>query len=428
MNAPFVPLSPAQAAALMAQILASPGWQRLAAGLAADHDRFVTDLIALTEIPAPPFAEGPRAAAFAALLAETGIGPVERDAIGNVTALRPGLAPLAPGQGGRPLICLAAHLDTVFPAGTDCRVRRAGTRLMAPGIGDDTRGLALLLAFARALGGPDCDGGRALASQADLLFVADVGEEGAGDLRGIRHLFTEGPYAGRITAFISFDGIDPAALVTGGIGARRQRIRFAGPGGHSLNDFGTVNPAHALAQLVTGLAALKLPRSPRTTSCVSVFGGGSAINAIPQEAWVDVDLRSEGAETLAQLDRDLQALVAAAVAAENQRGRQDRGPITAQIEQIGNRPAGLCPPDHPLIAWAEAALRAEGFTPQREISSTDANIPLSLGIPAVTFGTGGLGGGAHSLQEWVDVTAPESLRGLRAGLALVAGIAGLVLA
>ena len=319
------------------------------------------------------------------------------------------------------MVAVAAHLDTVFPEGTDVIVRREGTKLFAPGVGDDTRGLAALLAYIRAL---DAAG---IETEQDLLFVGDLGEEGKGDLRGVRYLFTEGPYRERIASFFTVDGLEPDEVTTGAVGSKRYRITFRGPGGHSLMAFGTVNPAHAMAQVVSGLAATQVPAEPRTTYCASVFGGGTSINAIPNEVWVEVDMRSEDPGELAKLDARLHALVAEAVAAENARGDTGRGEVVAEAVLVGDRPAGRTPEDAPIVRAAHAALKAFGFDPHPGTSSTDANIPMSLGIPAIRLGSGGTGGRAHSLEEWIDVEPELSVRGLTAGLATIIGTAGMAL-
>jgi tripeptide aminopeptidase len=393
-------------------VLADPAFRAATDHLRAHHDRLVEEIVALTEIPAPPFAEEARAAAMERLLAEAGLADVGRDAVGNVTGLRR-------GRGNGSIVAVAAHLDTVFPAGTDVTVRREGTRLLGPGVGDDTRGLAVLLAYARAL---DVAG---IETRHDLLFVADVGEEGRGDLRGIRHLFGEGAYADRIAAFFTLDSPDMEELVTRAVGSRRYRATFRGPGGHSLMAFGTVNPAYALAEVLQGLARIEVPAEPRTTFCASVLGGGTSINAIPEEVWVEVDLRSEAADELARLDAAFRDLVARAVAAENARGSTAAGAIVADLAVIGDRPAGQTAPESPIVTLSEAALRAHGFEPRRAASSTDANVPMSLGIPAVKIGTGGTGGRAHTLDEWIDVEPEASLRGLSASLAAILALAGI---
>jgi acetylornithine deacetylase/succinyl-diaminopimelate desuccinylase-like protein len=394
------------------QIIASPQFQAAVATLRSQHDRLVEEIITLTEIPSPPFKEERRALAYEAMFRELGLEEVGRDAIGNVTGIRRGRAN---GQ----MVVVAAHLDTVFPEGTDCTVRREGTKLFAPGVGDDTRGLAVLLAFIRAL---DAAG---IETEQDLLFVGDVGEEGKGDLRGVRHLFTEGPLRDRITAFFTIDGLELDTITTGAVGSYRYRVTFRGPGGHSLNAFGTVNPAYAMAAAVLSLSHIEVPAEPRTTHCASVFGGGTSINAIPNEVWVEIDLRSESQAELDRLDARLHALVDAAVAAENARGDAAAGRIIAEMKRIGNRPAGRTDHGTRIVQAALTALPAFGFAPTTKASSTDANIPMSLGVPAICLGSGGTGGRAHSLEEWIDVEPELSLRGLSAGLAAILGTVGL---
>ncbi len=379
------------------------------AALAADHDRMVEDIVALTEIPAPPFQEAERAQAWMQKAAAQGRSEIRQDAVGNVTALRP-------GAGADGLLCVAAHLDTVFPPDTDVRVRRHGTRLLAPGVGDDTRSLAVLLALARAM---DRAGIR---TRRDILFVADVGEEGAGDLRGMRHLFQHGEYAGRIDAFITIDSPDMDGIATRGIGSRRYRVTFNGPGGHSWAAFGLVNPMHAAAGAITQLASLDVPASPRTTFCASRVGGGTSINAIPNSVWAEFDLRSEEAGALDGLDRRFLDVIDAAVSAEN---AIRAGSVSAELTKIGDRPAGRTEELHWLPRLAFAAIAQHGFAPRFEASSTDANIPMSLGIPAIKIGSGGTGGRAHSPEEWIDVEPEASVRGMAAGLAIVLGAAGL---
>ncbi|WP_417691669.1 M20/M25/M40 family metallo-hydrolase [Roseibium sp.] len=379
--------------------------------LTSEHDRFVEEIVTLTEIPAPPFKEAVRAAAYEKMFHALGLQDVGLDEIGNVTGLRR-------GTGNGALVVASSHLDTVFPEGTDVTVRREGTKLMAPGVGDDTRGLAALLAFIRALDEAGIE------TEQDILFVGDVGEEGKGDLRGIRHLFTHGVYKDRIGAFFTFDGIEPDELTVGAVGSYRYRITFTGPGGHSLADFGTVNPAFALGHFLVGMSQLNVPKAPRTTFCASVLQGGTSVNAIPEAVWVEVDLRSEDADVLAQLDADVLSLIETAVVAENTRGTASSGKITADAEKIGNRPAGKTDRNADIVKLCESALETFDFKPVLGASSTDANIPMSLGIPAVKFGHGGSGGNAHRLDEWIDVEPTQSLRGLKAGLLALIATAG----
>lgn len=396
----------------IATLIASPQFRTAAATLAAEHERTVQDGITLTEIPSPPFGEEVRAAAYREMLAAHGLEDVETDEIGNVMGLRR-------GTGNGPLLVVAAHLDTVFPAGTDVTVRREGTKLFAPGIGDDTRSLGVLLAFIRAM---DAAGIR---TRSDILFVGDVGEEGLGDLRGVRHLFTQGKYRDRITSFITVDSPDMEHIAVGGIGSKRFRVFFRGPGGHSFGAFGIVNPMYAMSQAMSELAKTQVPAKPRTTYAVTVTGGGTSINAIPNEVWMDVDLRSQSAEELAKLEARFRAVVAQAVEAENHARATRAGVVTAELKLVGDRPAGATDMDSELVRFATAAYRAHGFAPTHEFSSTDANIPMSLGIPAIKIGSGGSSGRAHSLEEWIDVAPEPAVRGMAASLATILAVAGI---
>ncbi|MFC7735334.1 M20/M25/M40 family metallo-hydrolase [Roseomonas sp. GCM10028921] len=380
--------------------------------LAAGHERFVEETIRLTEIPAPFFCEEERGRAYLEMLREAGLEECEMDAEGNVMGLRR-------GTGNGSLVVLAAHLDTVFPPGTDLKVRREGTRLYAPGIGDDTRSLAMNLAFLRAM---DAAGIR---TRHDILFVGNVGEEGLGDLRGIRFLFTKGQYAGRIGAFISVEGpMGMGTIVSGATGSLRYRVTFRGPGGHSFMDFGLVSPSFALAEAIAGLSRMEVPREPRTTFSASVIGGGTSVNSIPNEVWLEVDLRSDSAQELARIDHAYKGIVGRAVEAENAARSTAKGAVTAEWKKIGDRPAGAIDRTSELVANATAAARALGFTPKTVASSTDASIPISLGIPGIAL-SAGAGAGAHSLDEWVDVEPERTLHGMQLAFATLLQTAGM---
>jgi tripeptide aminopeptidase len=393
------------------RIIDSPAFQTARRTLEAEHERTVQDIIHLTEIAAPSFQEATRAAAFMEMARAHGLSDLEIDAEGNVTGIRRGI-------GNGPLICIAAHLDTVFPAGTDVTVRREGTKLFAPGVGDDTRGLAVLLAWLRAMAAAE------IRTRADILFVADVGEEGRGDLRGMRHLFQKGRYKDRISAFITVDSPDMGRIATGGVGSKRYRVTFSGPGGHSYGAFGLVNPMYAMADAVTRLSRLQVLKQPKTTFSASVTGGGTSINSIPDSVWTEFDLRSESAAELGRLNDSFLELVEAAVTAENMTRSTQMGAIKADISQIGDRPAGRTDEACDLVRMAHAAITAHGFPVGFGASSTDANIPMNLGIPAIKIGSGGTGGRAHSLEEWIDVEPETSLRGMAAGLATLLAVAG----
>ena len=401
------------AAAAVSRILNSAPFRAACERLAAEHDRTVADIITLTEIAAPPFSEARRAATFLDMAGAVGLAELGKDSEGNVTGLRRGT-----GQG--PMISVAAHLDTVFPQGTDVTVRREGTKLFAPGVGDNTRSLAVLLAWLRAM-----DTAK-IRTRADILFVADVGEEGPGDLRGMRYLFQKGPYKDRISAFITVDSPEMGHIVTRGVGSKRYRVRFKGPGGHSYGAFGLVNPMYAMADAISRLACMAVPVRPKTTYSASVVGGGTSINSIPDHVWTEFDLRSEAADALERLDTQFLELLQAAATTENTVRSTKDGAIGVEIEKFGDRPAGRTEESCELAQCAHAALSAYGFAPAFGASSTDANIPMSLGIPAIKIGSGGTGGRGHSLEEWIDVSPETSLRGMAAGLATVLAAAGMV--
>jgi di/tripeptidase len=382
------------------------------AALDRDHDRLVAEIIQLTEIPAPPFKEDARAKAYLEMLRAHGLTGVERDAEGNVMGVRR-------GSGKGPLIAISAHLDTVFPEGTPVKVTRTGTRLAAPGIGDDTRSLAVLLAIIRAM---DAAG---IQTQSDILFVGDVGEEGLGDLRGMKHLFNKGPYRGRIGMFISMDGSGAGGTITnGGIGSKRYRATFKGPGGHSYGAFGLVSPAFAMGNAMDKLSRMKVPATPKTTFNVGVVGGGTSVNSIPFESWMEVDLRSESPAELERINAIFLGLVHAAVVEENAARSTRQGPIALDLKLVGDRPSGQTPQNSLIVQTAAAAIRAAGLTPSYTMGSTDANVPISLGIPAITIDSGGQGGRAHALDEWIDVEKSASLRGIQIALTLLVALAG----
>ncbi|UFN48600.1 M20/M25/M40 family metallo-hydrolase [Roseomonas sp. OT10] len=406
------PLAEADATREAAALLGGDTFRRVADFIRDDHDRIVEDIVRITQIPSPPFGEAERGRAYAEMLRAHGLTEVETDAEGNVTGLRPGTDPAAG------LVAVCSHLDTVFPAGTDVTVRREGTKLMAPGVGDNSRSLAVLLAFVRAL---DAAGVR---TRAGLLITASVGEEGQGDLRGVKHLFRENRHRDAIAAFVAIDGLETARLVTGAVGSKRYRVAFRGPGGHSFGAFGLVNPAFALARAADGLSRIQVPAQPKTTYSIGRIGGGTSINAIPEEAWMEVDLRSESAAELARLEEQFLAILPAAVADENAARSTREGSITVEAKPIGDRPAGTTAPDSRIARLAAAVIAARGFAPVLEASSTDSNIPISLGIPAVTVASGCHGDRAHSLEEWIDVDPAVSAPGIATALGVVMAVAG----
>lgn len=401
-------------AATVKDVMANARFKAAVAELDRSHEQTVQDIIALTEIPAPPFKEKARGEAYLEKLRAAGLSDVEMDAEGNVTGLWRGT-----GAPGGKLIVLAAHLDTVFPEGTAVKVKREGTRLSAPGIGDDTRSLAVLLAYVRAMKTAGVKTGK------DILFVGNVGEEGPGDLRGSRYLFAKSKYKDRIEAFLSMDGTDGSRIVNGGVGSRRYRVTFTGPGGHSYGAFGLVNPMTAMGQSVVDLYKVEVPKSPKTTYSASVTGGGTSVNSIPNKVFMEFDMRSESAEELGKLEQKFLGIVKAAVDGENAARSTREGKIAADLKLIGDRPAGHTPDTAELVRVAQAAVAAQGLKPELETSSTDANVPMGLGIPGITIGSGGSGGRAHALDEWIDVEKGASLKGMLPGITMLLALADL---
>jgi tripeptide aminopeptidase len=372
----------------------------------AGEPQTIEDQIAICQIEAPPFKEARRAEDYRRRLEALGLRNVRIDSMGNVIAERP-------GEPGEPVVVISGHLDTVFPEGTDVTVRREGTTLRAPGIGDDCRGLAILLGIARALDQAQ------VRTRGTIVFVGTVGEEGPGNLRGVRHLFAR-ELAGRVDYFISVDGTG-LGLTRDAVGSHRYTVTYRGPGGHSYGDFGAPNPVHALGRAIAKISDFQVPTDPRVTFSVGVIEGGTSVNSIAMSAAMQVDMRSVDAGALDALDARLQAALRQALEEENARWSQgDR--LTLDIDTIGIRPAGRQPADAPIIRAAEDAGRALGFPVPAIASSTDANIPISLGIPAVTIDGGGRGGGAHSLGEWFDTA--DSHLGTQWALLFVLTLAG----
>jgi len=340
----------------------------------------------ICEIPAPPFKESVRGAEYKRRLEALGL-TVRIDSIGNVIAERR-------GSGSGPTVMIAGHLDTVFPEGTDVKVKRDGTKMAGPGIGDDCRGLAVVLSVARAFQMEK------LATTGTVIFVGNVGEEGPGNLRGVRHLFDR-EYKGKVDYFISVDGTG-LGVTSRAVGSNRYRVAYKGPGGHSYGAFGMPNPIHALGRAIAGIADIQVPTSPKATFNVGIIEGGTSVNTISPSGSMDIDLRSESAKALADLDAKLQAAVRQAVTAENARWPSSRVRISLKLDTIGIRPAGAQPDDAPIVRAAVAAGKALGFTAPTTASSTDANYPMSLGIPAITIDGGGDGQGAHATSESYD--------------------------
>jgi acetylornithine deacetylase/succinyl-diaminopimelate desuccinylase-like protein len=356
----------------------------------------------LSSIPAPTGAEAARGARVAEMLGDIGLQDVHVDDVGNVRGwYRHDSSDGVGAQHAAPLhhgcVVISAHLDTVFGPELDVSVARRGPRLEGPGIADNARGLAALVAIGEALVRARVE------TRRPVLFAATVGEEGSGDLRGVRHLL--GPSAHppiRPSAFIALDGAGIERIVHRALGARRYRVTYCGPGGHSWAAFGVANPAHAVGRAIARIATRTTHDAPRTSCSVVRLGGGTGLNSIPQNAWFDLDLRSEEPRALEKLDAALQATVAEALAEENRHRTPGTAPLTLDLLRVGDRPSGLTPRTHPLVQTAVAATRAVGHDHQLACASTDANVPIALGVPAVALGAGGRAGDAHLPTEWYE--------------------------
>ncbi|MGE3276277.1 MAG: M20/M25/M40 family metallo-hydrolase [Vicinamibacterales bacterium] len=385
------------------RLLRDPAIRGAVEAIRDDEPRTLEDQIRFCEIEAPPFGEARRAAAYAQAFREIGLAGVRIDREGNVLGEWR-------GEQARPHLVFSAHLDTVFPGGTNVAVTREGPVFKGPGIGDDCRGLAVVLAVARTIVSRD------LRLPGTITFVATVGEEGLGDLRGVKFLFGEG-LKGQVDRFVSIDGTG-LGMTSVAVGSLRYRTTFKGPGGHSYGAFGLVNPIHALGRAVARIADFAVPVEPRTTFSVGRIGGGTSVNSIPFEAWMEVDMRSADTASLQSLDAKFHRAVDDAVADENARwGRRD---LTVEKTLVGNRPAGRTPAGSPIVVAAESVTRALGLPVEFGEGSTDSNIPMSLGIPAITIDGGGRGSRAHSLDEQFDSTnsAQGSVRALLLAIAL----------
>ena len=406
------PVSPAQTATNAPAAVAIPNANpRVAAALEklkTDEPWLVEQQISICQIEAPPFKEQRRAQELVNRFKALGYADARLDSIGNVIVERSG----TPGE---PVVVLSAHLDTVFPEGTDVRVRQSGDTLRAPGIGDDCRGLAVLLAVARALDDAQ------VRTAGTIIFVGTVGEEGAGNLRGVRHL-VDVSLKDRIDYFISVDN-DGFFLTSTAVGSNRYRVTFHGPGGHSYSDFGMPNPHHALGRAIALLADVQVPRAPKTTFSVGIVDGGTTVNAITSTSSMDVDLRSVSPAALATLDSAFRTAVSSAVAAERARWPGSNVALDARIDTIGIRPAGSQPDTARIVRVALEAGRALGFTTEPDAASTDANYPMSRGIPSITTGFGGISRGAHSLSEmWIST--PNAYLGSQWNLLITLALTG----
>ena len=376
--------SPASDAALQA-ILANPKVVKTLDDIKADDARALEEQKRITEIPAPPYKEKIRAEYFLKRMQELGFKDAAIDSEGNVIALRKGTG------GGRPKLVVSAHLDTVFPESTDVTVKEKDGVILAPGIGDDSRGLAALLSLIKAMNE------NSVATVGDLMVVGTVGEEELGNLRGVKALFRD---HADIDGFISIDGLGITRVVNQATGSHRYEMIFRGPGGHSFQEFGLPSAIHALGRAVAKISELQTPSEPKTTFTVGTVAGGTSVNAIAGEARMAVDMRSNSTDELLKLEARLLDLVRQAVVEENARWNTDK--MTVEIKLIGDRPAGIVSMDSPIVQATQRTVAAIARGPRVTFagSSTDSNIAMSLGIPAVTIGGGGEGGNWHSRNEW----------------------------
>ena len=377
------PINPATEAAFVT-LTAHAGVRQAVDFLRADDERTLKDQIELTEIPAPPFKEAVRAQEYQKRLKALGLQDARIDAEGNVIAVRK-------GNGNGPVLVLSAHLDTVFPEGTDVKVKIKGNRYEAPGIYDDGRGLASLLSILRALNQTQ------LKTVGDIVFVGTVGEEELGDLRGVKALFRDNK---GIDGFISLDGLDIGRIVNDATGSRRFRIIYTGPGGHSFSAFGLPSATHALGRAIAKISEVRTVDNPKTTYTVGTLKGGTSVNAIAAEAELGLDMRSNSAVELKKLEDRIMALAREAADDENKRWDK-KDVIKVEFKLVGDRPAGAGQIDSPMVNAARRAVATVGGEVKSiAASSTDSNLPISLGIPAVTLGSGGVGGGSHGPGEW----------------------------
>ena len=378
------PAGPAIESAFQA-ILANPKVTRTLEDIKADDARTLAEQKRITEIPAPPFKEKVRAEYYLKRLQEVGLKDASIDGEGNVIALRKG------SGGGRPKLVVSAHLDTVFPEGTDVSVKEKDGAILAPGIGDDSRGLAALLSLLKSINANE------IATVGDVMFVGTVGEEELGNLRGVKARFRDHT---DIDGFISIDGLGISRVVNQATGSHRFEMIFKGPGGHSFQEFGLPSAIHAMGRAIAKIADLQTPSDPKTTFTVGTVVGGTSVNAIAGEARMAVDMRSNSTEELLKLEARLLDLVKVAVAEENARWKSDK--MTVEIKLIGDRPAGIVAMDSPIVQATQRAVSTITRGPRVTFagSSTDSNMAMSLGIPAVTIGGGGEGGNWHSRNEW----------------------------
>jgi len=393
------------------QLTSSPHVARALRFFETHAESITEEHIRICSVPATPFGEQERAEYLRQKFSDLGMTEVEIDPEGNCLGL-------IEGASRSPLLVVSAHLDTVFAKDTDFTVTRRDYKLFAPGIADDGCGLAALIALAQVIRAEQ------VPIKGSILFVGTVGEEGEGNLRGVRYLFTRGRWASKVDAFVSFDGPGLDRITNRALGSRRYRIEMVGPGGHSWGDFGLPNPVHALGRAISRLAAYPAPKEPRTTFNVGRIDGGTSVNAIPSHASMEVDLRSAAEAELQRLDAFFRRAMKDAVDEENATRRPGDPLLKLKLDLIGERPTGETPANSPLVEIAIEATRMLGVLPRLDQSSTDSNLPISLGIPAITLGAGGSSGFSHTLDEWYDPRGRDV--GLKRGLLVILGIVGLI--
>ncbi|KQW38097.1 M20/M25/M40 family metallo-hydrolase [Rhizobacter sp. Root404] len=387
------------------QLMAAPAIRQLLDAVQADHPRTIDDLKLLTEIEAPPFKEQKRAEAFLARMKAVGLTDARIDAEGNVVGLRK-------GSGGGPKLLISAHLDTVFPSGTDVKVKERDGKFYAPGISDDTRGLTVLLSWLKVLNE------QKVQTVGDLLIVGNVGEEELGNLRGMKHLFAEHK---DIDGMVGLEPSPDGSVLVLGTASHRYEFVFKGPGGHSFGAFGQVPSAiHGMGRAIAKIADVQTPSNPKTTFTVGTVGGGTSVNTIAPDARMAVDIRSNAMAPLLETEKKILAAVDQAVVEENKRWGVDTLSVSNRL--IGDRPGGRTPVDSVLVEAAVRSNTAFGHTTLLRGGSTDANVPMSFGIPAIIIGGGGKTGGFHALSEWIDLT--DAWKGAQNSLVTVLGLVG----
>ena len=390
--------------------MAAPHVARALRFFESKAEAITEEQIRICSIPASPFGEQERAEYLSRKFSELGLTEVEIDEEGNCLGL-------LQGSSRSPLMVVSAHLDTVFSADTNFEVVRRNGKLYAPGIADDGCGLAALIAIAQAIQS------ERIPIEGSILFVGTVGEEGEGNLRGVRHLFTKGRWAKDVNSFLSFDGPGLDRITNRALGSRRYRVEVTGPGGHSWGDFGLPNPVHAIGRAISRLAGYPAPKEPRTTFNVGRVEGGRSVNSIPSEASMEVDLRSAAEAELQRLDAFFRRAMKEAVDEENATRRAGDPLLKLKVDLIGERPTGETPVGSPLVELAMEATKLLGVGPRLDQSSTDSNLPISLGIPAITLGAGGSSAFSHSLDEWYDPRGRDL--GLKRGLLVILGMVGI---